>query len=182
MLILNDRGSMHVELLTFHDNGAVPNSHLPVVYFRALGDFLDKDPDSLRQDIELRVRENNWYVDWFDTDAVFRYTHYHSTAHEMLVVLNGVATLHIGGLGGKDLPLKAGDAVVIPAGVAHQRISGDKDFMVAGLYPSGQTWDLLRQTKADYEAAKKNLPHVSLPTADPFWGSDGPLMNFWRRA
>jgi len=179
MFQVNERGRMHVEMYSLRDNGVVPNSHLPTVYFRALCSFSSNDIKSVCRNIEELIRPNNWKLDWVDENAVHRYTHYHSTAHEMLIVLKGTSELRVGGSNGKEVRLNAGDGIVIPAGVAHRRISGRKDFTVAGIYPNGQKWDMMRQTRTDYKESKKNISSVSLPTADPFFGTDGPLMMWW---
>jgi hypothetical protein len=46
--------------------------------------------------------------------------------------------------GGEDevvLEVKAGEVVVIPAGVSHKNIGAGPDFSVVGAYPEGQAWD-----------------------------------------
>ncbi|MBP9756976.1 MAG: cupin domain-containing protein [Candidatus Pacebacteria bacterium] len=164
----------------FGDNGVVPNSALPVVVYRNAVLFINETEHTAKQALASIASTNRWRADWVESNAVYRYTHYHSTAHEMLIVLSGSAEIRFGGSGGKEIRLSAGDAVAIPAGVAHRRINGDHRFTVAGLYPYGQKWDLKRQTKSDYNTALKYLPLVKLPLADPLYGTHGPLMRRWK--
>ena len=178
MFILNRNPK--VQAFFFADNGAVPNSCLPVLLYN---DVFSEDEGGIslvKKHIERHTLRNGWRVDWVDVNAVYRYTHYHSTAHEILAVIDEVAELRLGGSNGKELKVGPGDLIAIPAGVAHRRISGNKYFQVAGLYPFGQQWDMLRQTRTDYKVANQNLSKVSLPAADPFYGKDGPLMKYWR--
>jgi uncharacterized protein YjlB len=164
-----------VTVLRFRDDGKVPNSEFPALVYR--GAF---EPGLDREALSEAAERNGWYLDWMEPDAVFLFTHFHGTAHEALVVMAHHADLRLGGEEGQPLAVRAGDVVLIPAGVAHQRVSGhDEAFVVAGLYPRGQTWDLLRQNPADYEAAKKNIPALPLPSADPIYGADGPLLRYW---
>lgn len=171
-----------IETRTFADNGKVPNSKLPVVFYRSAV-FIDGRPglEDVKVFLSGLVKHNGWYVDWVEPDAVLRDTHYHSTAHELLIVLHEVATIEFGGRGGEIITMKQGDAVAIPAGVAHRRATGNADFTVAGLYPLGQKWDTLRSLGEHYMIAEQNLPHVALPKADPLYGrsASAPLVEHW---
>jgi uncharacterized protein YjlB len=76
--------------------------------------------------------------------------------------------------------VSAGDVVIIPAGVAHARISQSDDLLVVGAYPGGRDWDLLRDTDSSrIAAARQRIVQVPLPEADPVDGADGPLMKLW---
>jgi uncharacterized protein YjlB len=179
MITLN--ANPDIMVLRFERTKAVPNSTLPVlVYKRAIAISGSPLEPRLEERLRALVLRHGWNVDWIESDAVYRYTHYHSTAHEVLVVLDEVAELRLGGANGKEVRVGPGDLIAIPAGVAHRRISGNKDFRVAGLYTDGSAWDLLRQTRRDYKLALQNLPGVELPIADPFYGKDGSLMQYWK--
>lgn len=170
-----------VEALYLADTGTVPNSRLPVVVYKAA--FSPQAPSSsdVDQGLTQLAWRNGWKVDWVESDAVFRYTHYHTTAHEVLAVLDEVAAIRLGGEGSKTVVhVSPGDLLGIPAGVAHRRISGNQYFRVAGLYLAGAKWDLMRVTPANYRKAQHNLPNVELPEADPLYGQDGPLMQYWK--
>ena len=165
---------------TFRDTGAVPNSRLPVVVYRNVINLAGIFADESVRELSGLVRENEWKIHWATVDAVYRYTHYHSTAHEVLVVLEGRATIQLGGTSGRAFTVHSGDVIAIPAGVAHKRVKRGKEFAVAGLYPVGQKWDLNRLGRDAYDMAKKNIGKVSLPVMDPLYGKDGPLLQYWK--
>ena len=99
---------------------------------------------------------NGWSGSW--RNGVYAYHHYHTTTHEVLGCYAGRAIVRFGGTDGEDVALAAGDAVLIPAGLAHCRIDASADFAVVGAYPGGAQPDLRR---GDGEAV--DLP----PAPDP---------------
>jgi uncharacterized protein YjlB len=87
--------------------------------------------------------------------------------------VEGKVTLWLGGDRGSLFRPKAGDMLVIPAGVGHRRLGGDDGLKVIGAYPRGQShYDMKRRGRA--------IPRVDLPSADPFYGADGPLIKAWQ--
>ncbi|KAL1870312.1 hypothetical protein Plec18167_007446 [Paecilomyces lecythidis] len=111
----------------------IPNSPQPLLHYKGLLSESELRPDRIHQ----RFYENDWKTQW-----IFRYgptqeSHYHSRIHECMVVLSGTATIRFGiadtdpdldkstwggakEAGGVEINAKAGDAFVIPAGVAHK--------------------------------------------------------------
>ena len=83
---------------------------------------------------------NGWGGSW--RDGIYPFPHYHSTAHEVLGICRGEAKVRFGGDTGIVLAVRAGDVVVIPAGVGHQNLGASADLLVVGAYPRGQSWDL----------------------------------------
>jgi uncharacterized protein YjlB len=165
-----------VEGHVFPDDGLIPNNRkLPfVIYRRALSlERLGFEPERA---CEALFRSNGWQGVW--VDGIYDYHHYHSTAHEVLGMAKGYACVQFGGPQGIAAELKAGDAVVIPAGVGHCLIEG-RDFVVVGAYPEGQDWDLCQATEADRAKALENIPWVPLPKLDPVFGPAGPLLTLW---
>ena len=161
-----------LQALSFSDDGSFPNSRLPVLIYRAA---MPADPE----EIETRLRGHGWSNSW--RNGVYDYHHYHSTSHEVLVVYAGGAQLCLGGPRlGQPVDLKAGDVLVIPAGVAHQRIHASQDFSVVGAYAEGRDWDLLRGQEGERPAADQRIAQVPLPDQDPVHGKEGPLSLHWR--
>ena len=103
------------EQLNFKDDGIFPNSPLPLLFYHQALTTEAKDPASIFAE---RFAENGWTNSW--RNGVYFFPHYHSTSHEVLGVYSGTATLRLGGERGKNVEVRAGDVIVIPAGVAHQ--------------------------------------------------------------
>src|SRR5581483_10867523 len=112
-------------------------------------------------------------------DGIYTYHHYHSTAHEVLGVFNGSATVQFGGEHGLKQKVNAGDVIIIPAGVAHKNLGASSAFGVVGAYPRGQTWDMNYGRAEERPRADENIVHVALPKRDPVYGSGGPLTEHW---
>ena len=145
----------------------VPNSTLPVLLYRAvLPPKSAAKADAFRE----HFKGAGWTGIW--TDTIYDYTHFHSNAHEALGIAEGTVTLRLGGEEGSLFRLKAGDMLVLPAGVGHRRVGGDDGLKVIGAYPRGQShFDMKRRGRA--------VPRVPLPSEDPFYGTDGPLIKAW---
>ena len=120
--------------LYFEKGNDVPNSALPALLFRsALGPSANRKAQRFRR----AFKTNSWAGLW--TDTIYDYTHYHSNAHEVLGIAEGRVTVLLGGEEGRQFRLKAGDMLVIPAGVGHRRIGDDAGLKVVGAYPPGQS-------------------------------------------
>jgi uncharacterized protein YjlB len=159
----------------FEDDGRIPNNpNLPLlVYTRALSEA-ERQPSRCKE----LLAENGWRGAWMD--GVFSYHHYHSTSHEVLVVVSGGASLHFGGPDGETVKVEAGDAVVIPAGVGHKNAGYNSDFSVIGAYPRGQeSYDLRTGEEGERPEVLENIRAVTLPEVDPLLGRGGPLLRRW---
>ncbi len=155
----------------FEDDGQFPNSRLPLLIYKSAV----ANPSA--EAMEHLFRGNKWPPGW--RSSVFTYHHYHSTAHEVLGIASGYGTLMLGGPNGRQFDLSAGDVVLIPAGVAHQRLSSSADWLVVGAYPPGQHWDLLTGDPADRVFALRAISKVPLPTTDPVEGEGGAVLQHW---
>lgn len=163
-------------LLYFRDDGRYPNSKFPVLVYRQA--ISAPDEEELAQFFEQRFSSNEWGPSW--RDGLLPYHHYHSTAHKVVGVVGGSAELLLGGpKHGEELPLAAGDAVVIPAGVAHRCIDCDRKFNVVGAYSSGHDADILKGTMSDRPAADQRIEEVPVPRLDPLFGKYGPITDYW---
>jgi uncharacterized protein YjlB len=88
--------------------------------------------------------------------------------------------VRFGGKGGETLKVKAGDAVLIPAGVGHKRLSASDDLLVVGAYPKREWADLMREGAEDKAGIRKRIAAVARPEADPVAGKDGPMAKAWK--
>jgi uncharacterized protein YjlB len=160
---------------TFKAANDVPNNaDLPLLIYRGV---LNLEGDAAGSCEELFDR-NEWKPDWRDT--VYDYHHFHSTAHEALGVVRGEAIIRFGGEEGQSFQVFAGDVIVIPAGVGHRNEGSSNDFMVVGAYPAGQEWDLCPPKPDERNCAQGRIADVSMPKADPVYGTKGPLLEQWR--
>ena len=161
--------------VTFADDGQFPNSRYPVLVYPKAIEAREVSPERL----EALFAGNGWPPQW--RSGIYPFHHYHSTAHECLGVARGSATVMLGGPNGREFHLGAGDVVVIPAGVAHQRIMASADFLVVGAYPRGhEDWDIRRGNPEDRPKADHNIANVPLPESDPAGGPKGALLRLWR--
>jgi uncharacterized protein YjlB len=85
----------------------------------------------------------------------------------------------LGGDGGIIFDLRAGDVLVIPAGVAHKNLGATSDFAVVGAYPDGRDWDLNYGKAGERPKTDDNIAKVPLPRSDPLYGPRGPLVRHW---
>jgi uncharacterized protein YjlB len=157
------------------DAGTIPNSRLPVLIYQGALDLPKDDPASA---IEALIHGHQWGDDW--RNGVFNYHHYHSTAHEALLVFGGSAKVQLGGENGVIETIGAGDVIIIPAGVGHKNLGSSSDFHVVGAYPPRQNVDMKYGKPGERPRVDENIARVELPTTDPVFGKAGPLLDHWR--
>ena len=173
--MLERASNTEVREFRFEDDGSIPNNPtLPLlVYPQALTDA-DRDPSRCKE----LLAQNGWGRAW--VNGVFPYHHYHSNAHEVLCVVGGDARITFGGPEGETVEVRAGDVVVIPAGVGHCRESSGTEFSVVGAYPRGQEdYDLRTGGEDERPDVLENIRNVPLPGTDPLFGETGPLKARW---
>lgn len=168
------RRATDCELHRLPQNGDFPNNALlPLVVYRAA---IEADAAAC----EALFARHDWRNSW--RDGIYEHHHYHADTHEVLGIVRGEVRVRFGGRGGDLVTLRAGDVVVIPAGVAHRNEGASRDLLVVGAYPHGRDWDM-REAKeaADEEELRARIAAVPLPAADPIYGREGPLMRYWRK-
>lgn len=162
----------------FKDDGATPNNpSLPLLlYRRAI--LLPKafDPAAV---IETLFARNGWKSSW--RDGVYDFLHFHTKTHEALGIARGSVRVQFGGSKGKIIALKAGDAVVLPAGTGHRRVAQSDDLLVVGAYPATGRYDEPQPDDIDHDEAVAAIAKTRLPAKDPVYGSTGPLRKMWHK-
>ena len=163
---------MAVETHSFQDDGGIPNSPLPVLLYRDVEQA--GDPAAC----EAMFAEHGWLGAW--RDGIFPFHHFHSTAHEVLGIVEGSATVMLGGPRGTSFDVRRGDVLVLPAGTGHRNLGSSPDLIVVGAYPDGMSWDLRRADPGEHAQVLRNIRAVPLPRTDPVGGDTGPLLDLWR--
>lgn len=180
-------------------DGAPNNDRLPLILYRAAVDPGDDEPEAAFERVFAR---HNW-GNGFRGDT-FPFHHYHSAAHEVVGIARGKAEVQFGGPNGPVVAVKAGDAVVIPAGVSHRRLDDTPGYSSVGAYPPGQTADLCVLSERDARSARQqpgigdlaprvigddelpatraSIAATALPETDPLLGESGPITTAWRSA
>ena len=156
------------------DAGVPNNAQLPLLAYRSAVRLSAPDPAAV---FERLFDANGWPSSW--RNGVYPYHHFHSTAHEVLGVYSGAATVQFGGERGISLSVEAGDVVIIPAGVAHKGLRTSRDLGIVGAYPDGQRPDLCRPDPETVVGKEENVRRVPLPAVDPVYGTSGPLFEHW---
>lgn len=165
---------MKTSTFFFADDGDVPNSRLPLIVYHGAVDIARGDAAAA---FETLFAGNGWGGSW--RNGIYPFHHYHSNVHEVLGIASGRATVRFGGEAGETLEVAAGDAVLIPAGVGHKRLSGSDDLLVIGAYPGGAWADLMREGAEDKAGIRRRVAAVARPDHDPVAGGDGAMAAHW---
>ena len=169
----------------------VPNSPYPALVYRSA---LPSDARSAAA-IKAALEPHGWLAGgtWKEIGT----PHFHSVTHECYAVIRGSSVLVLGrgprdGAAdeagrpvGVEVEVRAGDVVVVPAGVSHASLSDDGGYEYVGLYPRGSPrWDNNYCKAGPEETAEKArvARAVPVPDADPVFGEGGPLVKIWREA
>jgi len=165
----------YLQLYHFEDDGVIPNSKYPVLHYLDVFMLGTPDMDML---MEERFAQHNWSNTW--RNGVYPFHHYHSITHEVMGIYAGSAILQLGGKKGKEIEVQEGEVLVIPAGVAHKKISADAAFRVLGAYPGAANYDLIDAEASLKEAALQRIKAVPIPDNDPVLGEKQGLCRLWK--
>jgi uncharacterized protein YjlB len=172
---LTANAKVDYETFPFHDDGTYPNNaELPLILMHKV---FNASPDVPPQTIEKTFRNNGWVNSW--RNGLYSFHHYHSTAHESLGVYSGWVKAQFGGPEGKSVVVKAGDLIIVPAGVSHKNLDQSPDFRVVGAYPRGQMVDMNYGKPGERPRADENIKNLPQPESDPVHGKNGPLIRLW---
>ncbi|AWB46399.1 hypothetical protein DCC85_21005 [Paenibacillus sp. CAA11] len=161
-----------IQTLMLKDGETIPNNpRLPVILYQGA---LEHSPE----DTEAVFNKNGWLNSW--RNGVFHYHHFHSNAHEALGVIRGVARLQLGGEHGEEISVRAGDCLVLPAGTGHRRLRSSPDFLIAGAYPNGASYNTRIGKPEERAEALQEIRAVPIPNTDPVFGAEGPLLQLWK--
>ena len=115
------------------DDGTYPNNaRLPLI---VLQQVFEAAPAVNPKAIETTFNQNGWDSAW--RNGLFAFHHYHSSAHEALGVYSGWVTAQLGGPDGETVTARAGDVVIIPAGVSHKTWTNRRTSAWWGPIPGG---------------------------------------------
>ncbi|MEM7128513.1 MAG: cupin domain-containing protein [Chloroflexota bacterium] len=160
----------------FADDGSIPNNPtLPLILYSGAIDFGGKDAADVCEEL---FAANGWGKSW--RNGIFSYHHYHSNAHEVLAIAQGRVEVYLGGERGSIITVKAGDVILIPAGVGHKNLGASTDLLVIGAYPPGPYCDLCYGHPEERPQVLRNIEAVPLPSTDPVYGNVGPLFEYWQ--
>lgn len=101
----------------------IPNSPRPLLHYTR--HLSDKSPVAIWD----LLRSNGWQVQWIFRYGPTQQSHYHSEAHECMVVLTGTAKIRFGVADAEDggivLDAAPGDVFILPAGLAHKTFDAE---------------------------------------------------------
>lgn len=172
-----DTETQPVTVLLQPGSGTPNNPSCPVLHYRHVA---AGPAEELAEAFETLFTRHGWPPAW--RNGVFPYHHFHTTAHEALGVYAGQARVMLGGEGGIEVTMAAGDVVVIPAGVGHCKLECDGRLGIVGAYPRGQHPDLGRPDPDRMPESLTAVAAVPMPAMDPVQGPQGELVRRWSAA
>ncbi|KAK7946025.1 uncharacterized protein PG986_010346 [Apiospora aurea] len=156
----------------------IPNTsiqHKPLLHYRSA--FTQESSTASAVEAHLTavgVVKPQWRYTMYAT------THFHSTTHELLCIVQGGARLCFGGEenpGRVEASVRVGDVVLVPAGVGHRLLEeeGDEGFEMVGSYPKGCSWDMCHGKEGE-EAKVEGIRRLPWFERDPVYGEEGPAL------
>lgn len=157
--------------LYLKSDGRFPNNEdVPLVLHRGLV-ASSEGTRAIARAMDACFAKHGWHTLW--QGSLYNIHHYHATTHEAIGVVNGAGTVQFGGPQGPEITVHAGDALMIPAGVAHCLKSEEPGFLVHGAYPADCTPDMNygephERPDADRQIRKAPLPSTHITDAQLF--------------
>lgn len=119
----------------FKPTSNIPNSPRPLIHYKSV--FPVESGVCSQVEIYETFIRNGWDVNWIFSYGPTQASHFHSSAHEVMAVMSGAATIRFGVAdlsddlhestfgsahedGGIELAAAPGDVFLVPAGVAHK--------------------------------------------------------------
>ncbi|KAF5532791.1 cupin domain-containing protein [Fusarium mexicanum] len=100
-------------------------------------------------------------------------------------IFQGSSTLLLGKIQkgkGIQVPVKAGDVVVLPAGTAHSSLESSSNYRYIGVYQKGCPKWRNEMGKKSSSVFLDTIDEVDMPEDDPVYGPGGPLTMLWGHA
>mmetsp|Transcript_16151 Transcript_16151/g.24598 ORF Transcript_16151/g.24598 Transcript_16151/m.24598 type:complete len:208 (-) Transcript_16151:1035-1658(-) len=145
--------------LFMKDDGTFPNNenHPLMIYKNCF--------HGSQSEAEMKIVEGGWTSPW--VWGVFTFHHYHSTAWELLLCVQGEAQIQLGGPSGPTIRVERGDLMLVPPGFAHKQLSERGGFALLGAYPDcqGVNVDTLKGKPSDQQ--RRNILDCPTPHKDP---------------
>ncbi len=156
-------------------NGFFPNNpRFPLLIYKQTFVMTNQSTQAIQE----LLQRNHWGQSW--VDSIYNFHHYHSTTHEVLVMIEGAGTVQFGGDEGKVYEVSQGDVVIIPAGVAHKSPNLSRDFKCIGAYPRDVDFDMNYGKAEEHPRVDEQIKRAGLPKSDPVFGAHGLLFNYWK--
>lgn len=155
-------------------NGFFPNNpRFPLLLYKQTF-VLTNQPQAIQE----LLQQNHWGKSWIG--SLYDYHHYHSTTHEVLVMIEGEGTVQFGGDKGKIYEVHQGDVVIIPAGVAHKGLRLSRGFKCIGAYARDVDFDMNYGKAEEHPNVDEHIKDAGLPASDPVFGVHGLLFDYWK--
>ena len=156
---------------TFADDGAIPNSRLPMLVYRAA---VPADPAAIettvrREPLASGVARQRASVPAFPQQ---RARGFGRRARPGQGAIRWPRRRNVGHA--------AGDVVVLPAGVGHCRLEKSADLLIVGAYPdNASAAGPASRRPGRARCVVRNIAAVATPNADPVAGGQGALVSLW---
>ena len=169
---------LDVVRLYMDDDGTFPNNpHQPLIVIRSAFSGSPAEGESAI----VGSSGGQWTFPW--AWGIFPYHHYHSTAWELLVCVQGEADVQWGGPTGPTMVVAKGDVALVPPGLAHKQVNARQGFTLLGSYPTSTTTDDKNPKAVDTLTGvptaneRDNIRNCPLPPTEPILGLD--VSQFW---